>query len=182
MTERSRLRGDQIQDETITGEQIADESIEGRDIKDGSITLDDINISSTGKALVTRIVAGSDISIESTGVDSGTGVVTINFNSSTGTITVAQHRNLDQLVHTVVEDSYYEIVRSAGKITHEIWWETSAKLKKIREIAYTYSGNLISQAVTTQYDSAGNIATGETYTETYNRTGGSIVSIDGVIS
>lgn len=47
-------------------------------VKDHSLNKDDIDISTPGKALITQIVPGYGISFdESTGIDSGTGVVTI---------------------------------------------------------------------------------------------------------
>ena len=50
----------------------------GYQIKDGTIYREDLNTTVTGKALVRRIVAGSGVSLGSTGADSGTGDVTIN--------------------------------------------------------------------------------------------------------
>lgn len=51
-------------------------------IKDGSITIDDINVAVANKSLITKIVAGSNVSISYTGADPGTGVVTVNANSN----------------------------------------------------------------------------------------------------
>jgi len=50
----------------------------GYQIKDGTIYREDLNISITGKSVVRRILPGSGVSLSSTGVDSGTGDVTIN--------------------------------------------------------------------------------------------------------
>ncbi len=52
--------------------------LNGSQVKDSSIQNDDIDITTTGKAVVTKLVAGTNISLSSTGVDAGTGVVTIN--------------------------------------------------------------------------------------------------------
>jgi len=49
-----------------------------KQIKDQTITVDDLNITIPDKAVITKITAGDNINIESTGVDSGTGNVTIN--------------------------------------------------------------------------------------------------------
>lgn len=61
----------------ISGDQVADETITSDDVQDGSIRRDDLNISEPGQALIARIIAGQRINIESTGVDAGTGDVTI---------------------------------------------------------------------------------------------------------
>jgi len=166
----------------ITGDQVQDETLTGDDISDGTLYRQDLNITSTGKAVVRKVLAGSDINISYTGIDPGTGDVTISFNSSTGGITTAQHRNLDQLVHEIAETFYYEVTRTTGKVSNETWWTTSGKTKKIRSIDYTYAGNLITQIVTKQYDSNGNTIVGETLTETYNYSGQNINSITSVLT
>lgn len=56
-------------------------------IKDGSIGRDDLNTTTTGQAVALKIVAGTNVSISSTGIDSGTGDVTINASSGSATIT-----------------------------------------------------------------------------------------------
>lgn len=53
-------------------------TISAPQLKDGGITKDDLNITTVGGAVITKIVQGTNISISSTGADSGTGVVTIN--------------------------------------------------------------------------------------------------------
>lgn len=58
-----------------------------RQIGDGTINRDDLNISTTGKAVATKIIAGTNISLSYTGVDSGTGDVTINASGGSGTVT-----------------------------------------------------------------------------------------------
>jgi hypothetical protein len=50
----------------------------GSQIKDETITRDDLNVSTAGKAVIRKVIAGSGISLLFTGVDSGTGDVTIN--------------------------------------------------------------------------------------------------------
>jgi hypothetical protein len=57
---------------------MAKTEIRSKQIKDSTINKDDIDITTTGKALITKVVAGSGVTISSTGVDSGTGDVTIN--------------------------------------------------------------------------------------------------------
>ena len=109
---RTRIRG---------GDQLMDDTVDSADIKDGDISREDLNITSTGRAVVRKVLAGDDIAIEYTGADIGTGDVIIHFDSSTGGITVSQHRSLDQLVHLVAEDSYCEIQRTGGRISSAIY-------------------------------------------------------------
>lgn len=53
-------------------------TLTGRQISDGSVQFADIDTVTSGQALITKIVAGTNINITSTGVDPGTGNVTIN--------------------------------------------------------------------------------------------------------
>jgi len=57
---------------TITGEQI----------RDMSVCRVDLNTTTAGKAVITKVVQGTGITITSTGQDSGTGDVTINHSST----------------------------------------------------------------------------------------------------
>ena len=52
--------------------------LRGRQILDGDVTRADVNTSTSGSALITKLIAGTNITITSTGVDAGTGDVTIN--------------------------------------------------------------------------------------------------------
>lgn len=52
--------------------------LRGRQILDGDVVRADLNTTTAGSAVITRIIAGTNISITSTGVDAGTGDVTIN--------------------------------------------------------------------------------------------------------
>src|SRR5262252_7481611 len=58
----------------------------GLQVKDGTIQRADLDVVTAGKALITKIIQGTGISISSTGIDSGTGDVTI---TATGTAPVA---------------------------------------------------------------------------------------------
>src|SRR5262252_9109150 len=57
----------------------------GLQVKDGTIQRADLDVVTAGKAVITKIIQGTGISISSTGVDSGTGDVTV---SATGTAPV----------------------------------------------------------------------------------------------
>ena len=50
--------------------------LSGAQVLDGSIQRVDINTTVAGQALLTKVLAGSNIVLTSTGVDSGTGDVT----------------------------------------------------------------------------------------------------------
>ena len=84
-----------------------------------------------------------------------------------GGISANQHRSLDQLVHLISENSYYERNYSSGKLNSEIWWIDVSKTTKIREIIRTYTGWRVSQKVTKQYNISGSLV--ETFTETISR-------------
>lgn len=87
----------------------------------------------------------------------------------------AAHEALDTLAHEIVEESYDEATYSAGKIQTFITWETSAKLKKVREQQFTYTGSQVTTHVFIQYDGAG----AELYrlTETIAWAGGKVQNI-----
>jgi hypothetical protein len=56
--------------------------IRSRQIKDGNVWRSDVNITQSGEALIRRLIAGTNISISSTGVDTGTGDVTVSVSST----------------------------------------------------------------------------------------------------
>jgi len=93
-------------------------------------------------------------------------------------MTEEQHRVLDQLVHDLAENYFEEYTYSSGNVTNVTTWETSGKLKKIREEQYTYSSGKVSQAVTIQYDGSGNEV--ERLTETYTYSGSRVASVTAV--
>lgn len=57
-------------------------AVRSAQILDATVTRDDLNTVTTGKAVASKIIAGTNITIGSTGVDPGTGDVTINASSS----------------------------------------------------------------------------------------------------
>lgn len=99
---------------------------------------------------------------------------------SGGGISEAQHEALDTLVHEVDETSFEEYIYDGSKVTDVVVWETSAKLKRIRDEHYSYTGSRVDSVVTRQYDAAG--AVKMTVTETYNYSGSRVTSIDRVKS
>jgi hypothetical protein len=95
-----------------------------------------------------------------------------------GGITEDDHENFDTLVHEIAETSYEEITRTSGRVTSVIIWETSAKLKKVRETTITRAAGQVSVVIEEQYDAAG--ALKKTLTGTITRVGGKVSSIDWV--
>jgi len=59
-------------------------SIGTRLIRDDSVNRDDVDVNTVGKALITKVIEGSNINISWTGADAGTGDVTISAASSGG--------------------------------------------------------------------------------------------------
>lgn len=92
-----------------------------------------------------------------------------------GGITEAEHEALDTLVHEIDETSFDEVTYSGNKAMSYIVWTSAAKTLKIREEQYTYSGNKVSQVVTTQYDGVG--AVEMTMAETYTYSGSKVTSV-----
>jgi hypothetical protein len=63
---------------------LAKTEIRGGQIKDTSVQRSDLDISTIGEAVVRRIIAGTNVTLGSTGVDTGTGDVTINSSGGGG--------------------------------------------------------------------------------------------------
>lgn len=59
-------------------------TIRGQQVKDGDIGREDLNTTTAGRAVVRKIIAGTNITISSTGTDNGTGDVTINSTAGGG--------------------------------------------------------------------------------------------------
>ena len=66
---------------------MAKTSVKSGQIKDGEVKRSDLNTTQSGEALLRRLVAGTSISLSSTGVDTGTGDVTVSVLFSTITAT-----------------------------------------------------------------------------------------------
>ena len=100
----------------ITRSNIADNAVGSEQILNSSIKKEDINISSPNNAIVTKVIAGTNISISSTGVDTGTGDVTINVSAIPAAVDyqlegslIAQHAKLNitdsnEINFTLVDD------------------------------------------------------------------------------
>jgi len=87
-----------------------------------------------------------------------------------------EHRNLDQLVHLVSEDSFEEIVYSANRVVSVIVWTDSGKTTKVREEQFSYdSENRVTQILTIQYNYSGNEV--ERMVEDFAYSGGRVISV-----
>lgn len=95
-------------------------------------------------------------------------------------LTRPAHAPLDNLVHDIAENSYFELTRSGGQVTTATYWTDSGKTTKIRETTITRTSGQVSQIVIDQYDPAGVIC--ETLTGTITRTSGQVSSITYVVS
>lgn len=54
----------------------------GDQIKDGTISREDLNTQTSGKAVITKVLPGQGLSSQCTGIDEGTGDVTLSFDST----------------------------------------------------------------------------------------------------
>jgi hypothetical protein len=95
-------------------------------------------------------------------------------------VDATEHKNLDQLVHGLAEDSFTEIVRDGEYVTRETVWQSASQNTKIREYTYTWSNGLLQQATVTQYDSNGNAT--KTVTRDYTRDNENVVSYTDTVS
>lgn len=96
--------------------------IGGSLIENSSVGRSDINTSTSGEALITKVLVNSPLTISSTGVNSGTGDVTLGFNSTnfvtsfntrTGSITLTGTDVINALGYTPVSgDTYVGTVTS----------------------------------------------------------------------
>ena len=92
------------------------------------------------------------------------------------------HRNEDQLVHLLAEDSFTEYTYSGNKITKIEVFTDSGKTVLIRDETYTYTGNLVTKIETQHYDGAGSAIVGEKYTEDFTYAGGKVDDITGTLT
>lgn len=95
-------------------------------------------------------------------------------------LTKETHRDVDQLVHSIAENSFLEVVRVGGKVSEVNQWTDATKTIPIRRTFLTYTGGQVSSFIVRQYDSAGSLV--ETLTSAVNRTGGKVSSVSSVLS
>lgn len=68
---------------------MANTTIRGQQIKDGDVTRADLNTATSGSAVIRKIVAGTNVSLTSTGADAGTGDVTIDVSTPSPTYAIS---------------------------------------------------------------------------------------------
>ena len=102
---------------------------------------------------------------------------TFNLRQGAASYNSTVHRAEDQLVHEIAETSFDEPIYTGNRVDQLITWTSPAKITKIREELYTYTGNKITQILTKQYDALGVIIVGETMTEIIAYTGNQVLSI-----
>lgn len=94
------------------------QSITSGSIVDGEVSRADLNTSTSGQAVVTRIIAGTGVTLGSTGADSGTGDVTIN--TAGGGITFNVDRTGDGSITGLVNGANSVFVLSGTPITDSL--------------------------------------------------------------
>ena len=90
-------------------------------------------------------------------------------------ITESEHEDLDTLTHMLAEDCYTEYTYSGSKVTNIDVWDSVSKTTKIRDEAYTYTGNKVNTLTSKQYDGTGSLL--KTLTYTYSYSGSKISSV-----
>jgi hypothetical protein len=95
-------------------------------------------------------------------------------------LTEDDHDGVDQLVHLIAESSFEEYLYTGPRVDQIIVWTDGTKTTKIREQIFSYTGQLVTQIVTNQYDGAGAVA--ETLTEVYSYTGNKLDDVTRTLS
>lgn len=142
----------------------------------GSVQRDDLDVTTAGQAVVRKIIAGTNITISQTGVDNGTGDVTINASSSGGAtenwVALTANFTLGN-VNTVqaVFPAANDVVALDATSTYffeAVYDITTGTTTKITRTVFAYTGTLTSGYYqTTWYASAANgIATASSLSST----------------
>lgn len=89
--------------------------LSGLAIQDGSLQRTDMDITTPGQAVITKVVAGSTMKITSTGADEGTGDVTIEVSDAVKTHVESAHAPVDAQKNEYITKDEIE-----AKLTGEI--------------------------------------------------------------
>lgn len=167
---------------TISGNDAAgDYTVEFVDDQQNFRVLEDIVDSTGGTVNIFHPAGATRIGVDSSNLDWSDSdnlqdvLEDLEIATSSG-INEYEHRDLDQLVHILAEDSYEEITYSGIFATNITVWTDSGKTTKIREEQYTYLGSKPQTGIIIQYDPNGLEV--ERVTETYHYTGSRVTSID----
>ena len=87
------------------------------------------------------------------------------------------HRTLATLVHGVGQSNYREVVRTSGRVTAVITWDSAGMNFKLRETNITRTSGLVSQVVRKQYDGTSDEVLVETFTDVVARTSNQVSSV-----
>ncbi len=122
--------------------------VRGRQILDGDIVRADLNTTTVGSAVTRRLIAGTNISLSSTGADTGTGDVTINItgqvgvaNGGTGaaTLTGVLIGNGTSAITGVTGTASQLLRRNAGNTAYEFFTHNFASTT-----GATFTGQIVS--------------------------------------
>ena len=118
--------------------------LKSHQIHDGSIQNVDIDITSPGKALITKVVAGDGITISSTGADEGTGIVTISTSSLQNTgikqLTFAQQSSVTEwnIVHNLGTYPEVTLITADGyKVLTDMYYETLNNIRIVFDTPFS---------------------------------------------
>lgn len=167
------ISGSTAADGTYTVASVTDEQ--------NFLTVEPIPNSTGGTLTAYHPIAASRIGIRNSTLQWSTSADTLqealdDLSITGGGITDTEHRELDQLVHNIAEDSFEEYTYSGFQVINITAWTDNLKTTKIREQQFTYTGLKINTITTIQYDDAG--VEVERITETFTYTGLKVTSID----
>lgn len=83
----------------------------------GSVQRNDFDITTSGQAVITKIVAGTNVSLSSTGVDAGTGDVTINVTSTGGMTRIVATSSGNFTAGAATNTDYIYLIAGAHTMT-----------------------------------------------------------------
>lgn len=79
--------------------------VRSEQLGNSEVKREDLNVTEVGQSVITRILAGTGITLSSTGADSGTGDVTINSSAELNIHDLTEKVNVSLFDYFVIEDS-----------------------------------------------------------------------------
>ena len=95
--------------------------LRGRQILDGDVVRADLNTTTAGSAVITRIIAGTNISITSTGVDAGTGDVTINATGGGSSLNGTGFVRMNGTTASYITGTSSQFVKADGSLDSSVY-------------------------------------------------------------